>query len=231
MSKKVLITGVTGGIGFKLLKKYLTEGFGAYGVCRDKKKLERLLAKEKINKQDLIVIEIDFLKATDESIKEALKEIPKLDIVINNAALFYKNKLNQINLRDFEDTYKVNVFIPFLIIKNLIPALKKGVSPHIINISSAGGVTGTVKFQELLVYSSSKGGLSILSECLAKDLEEYQIKVNALALGAVETEMLSNAFPGAKGVDVKDISDYIYMFSLYGNVINGQTQLITVSNP
>ena len=65
-----------------------------------------------------------------------------------------------------------------------------------MNIGSIGGLSGYSKFPGLSVYSSSKGALSILTECLAEELKEDGVVVNCYALGSVQTEMLEQAFPG-----------------------------------
>ena len=111
--------------------------------------------------------------------------------------------------------------------------LKQSTIPHIVNISSVGGVTGSVKFPGLSIYSSSKGALSILSECLAKDFEEDCIAVNCLALGAVNTEMLNKAFPEYEAqISPLKMGEYISNFALNGHkVINGVTQVVSLSNP
>ena len=67
---------------------------------------------------------------------------------------------------------------------------------HIVNISSMGGISGTLKFPGLSAYSSSKGAVSILTELLAEEYKETGPYFNSLALGSVQTEMLQKAFPG-----------------------------------
>ena len=104
---------------------------------------------------------------------------------------------------------------------------------QIINISSMGGVNFSSKFSGLSLYSSSKGALTILSECLAEELKPYGIRVNALALGAVQTEMLNKAFPGYKAnISPEEMAQYIINFvNSGGNIMNGQVIKVTNSNP
>src|SRR5690606_32938143 len=75
----------------------------------------------------------------------------------------------------------------------VIPFMKNG--GHIVNISSMGGFQGASKFPGLSIYSSSKAAVAGFTECLAEELKDENIQVNCLALGAVQTEMLSEAFP------------------------------------
>jgi 3-oxoacyl-[acyl-carrier protein] reductase len=104
--------------------------------------------------------------------------------------------------------------------------------PHIVNISSVGGVNNTSKFPGLSIYSSSKGALTTLSECLAEELKG-KISVNTLALGAVDTEMLQQAFPGYKApLSSYEMAKYVADFALFGNnFMNGQIIKVALSNP
>jgi NAD(P)-dependent dehydrogenase (short-subunit alcohol dehydrogenase family) len=104
---------------------------------------------------------------------------------------------------------------------------------QIINISSMGGINYTSKFPGLSLYSSSKAALSVFTECLAVELQSEQIKVNALALGAVETEMLNNAFPGyVADTKAHEMASFIVEFAKSAsNIINGQVIRVSKSNP
>jgi NAD(P)-dependent dehydrogenase (short-subunit alcohol dehydrogenase family) len=94
---------------------------------------------------------------------------------------------------DFDTQFQINVKSVFQISKMCIPLMPKG--SHIVNISSMGGVQGSVKFSGLSLYSASKGAISLLTESLAAELVEQEVSVNALAFGAVDTDMLRSAFP------------------------------------
>ena len=104
---------------------------------------------------------------------------------------------------------------------------------HILNISSVGGVQGSVKFSGLSAYSSSKGAVSILTECLAEEFKESTFRFNALALGAVQTEMLQEAFPGYQAnVGAADMANYIFRFATQdGKLYNGKILTVSSSTP
>ena len=104
---------------------------------------------------------------------------------------------------------------------------------NVVNISSVGGVEGTLKFPGLAAYSSSKGALNILTEMLAEEYKEHGIHFNSLALGSVQTKMLNKAFPGFKAsTSAQDMAKYIYDFSMEGyKLINGKVILISSSTP
>ena len=96
-----------------------------------------------------------------------------------------------------------------------------------------GGVQGSSKFPGLGAYSSSKGAVITLSELLAEEYKEQQIAFNVLALGAVNTEMLHEAFPGYEApLSAKEMAEYIWNFALTGNKFyNGKVLQVSASTP
>jgi NAD(P)-dependent dehydrogenase (short-subunit alcohol dehydrogenase family) len=96
-----------------------------------------------------------------------------------------------------------------------------------------GGVQGSMKFPGLTAYSSSKGAVISLSEVLAEEYKEKQIAFNVLALGAVQTEMLEEAFPGYQApLKAVEMASYILDFSLTGNKFyNGKVLEVSSSTP
>ena len=115
----------------------------------------------------------------------------------------------------------------------LVFAAEAATQGHVVNISSMGGVQGTAKFSGLSAYSSSKGGLIILTELLAEEFKESGPAFNALALGAVQTEMLEEAFPGYKSpISASEIATYILEFALKGQQFyNGKVLPIASTTP
>src|SRR5690606_9628591 len=137
----------------------------------------------------------------------------KVDIIIHNAGKIVNKPFAQISQKDFEEVYKVNVFGVANLTKIALPFLQKG--SHVVSISSMGGIQGSMKFAGLAAYSSSKGAVITLSELLAEEYKEQGIAFNVLALGAVNTEMLQEAFPGyVAPVSPKEMADYIFNFAL-----------------
>jgi NAD(P)-dependent dehydrogenase (short-subunit alcohol dehydrogenase family) len=112
-----------------------------------------------------------------------------------------------------------------------LPFFKK--SSHVVNISSMGGVQGSAKFPGLAAYSSSKGALITLTELLAEEFKQTGPSFNVLALGAVQTEMLEEAFPGYKApLTARQMAQYIIDFSLTGNTFyNGKVLEVSSSTP
>jgi len=104
---------------------------------------------------------------------------------------------------------------------------------HVVNISSMGGVQGSMKFPGLSAYSSSKGALITLTELLAEEYKETGPSFNVLALGAVQTEMLEEAFPGFNAnVTAEGMAQYIMQFSISGHqMYNGKILQVSNSTP
>jgi NAD(P)-dependent dehydrogenase (short-subunit alcohol dehydrogenase family) len=126
---------------------------------------------------------------------------------------------------------EVNYFAPAGLIRSLLPMMKRG--SHILNISSMGGYQGSIKFTGLSGYSSSKAALACLTECLANELSAAGISVNCLALGSVQTEMLSEAFPGFNApVSSEEMGKFIAYFAVNGGkFFNGKILPVALSTP
>jgi NAD(P)-dependent dehydrogenase (short-subunit alcohol dehydrogenase family) len=96
-----------------------------------------------------------------------------------------------------------------------------------------GGVQGSAKFAGLSAYSSSKAALCTLTECLAEELKLENISVNCLALGAVQTEMLSKAFPGYRApLSASEMAEFIVQFARSGHYyFNGKILPVSSTTP
>ncbi|MCB0409592.1 MAG: SDR family NAD(P)-dependent oxidoreductase [Flavobacteriales bacterium] len=232
----ILITGGSRGIGRELVLLFAANTNNKVVVfSRNQEKMKELEQEclEKFN--NLIVSEyIDFLTNNlEDEIEKALKKInTSFNVVINNAGQLINGPFLQTEVKDIEESFKVNFTAPYLINKN-IAAKYAATNCHIVNIGSMGGVQGSVKFPGLSVYSASKAALANLTECLAEELKETGIKVNCLALGSAQTEMLHEAFPGYESpVSAKDMAQFIYQFSLTCNkLFNGKIIPVAITTP
>lgn len=154
-----------------------------------------------------------------------------VDIVINNAGFLVNKPFSEITSEEFKRCYDVNVFGVTSLIQTVLPFMKK--DGHVVNISSMGGVQGSVKFPGLSAYSSSKGAIISLTELLAEEYKETGPSFNVLALGSVQTEMLEEAFPGFKApLSATEMAQYIMNFSLTGNKFyNGKILQVSSTTP
>ena len=207
--KKVIITGTSRGIGFELAKQYAESGHQVLAISRNSKPLSA------VNHKNITVLSVDIsnLREVPKIVDFVKNEWKKVDILINNAGKLINKPFTEISSEEFLEVYKVNVFAVAEITKLMIPFLQKG--SHVVTISSMGGVQGSIKFPGLAAYSSAKGAVITLSELLAEEYKAQQIAFNILAIGAVQTEMLAEAFPGYQApLSAVEMANYIYEFSL-----------------
>ncbi|WP_299000592.1 SDR family oxidoreductase [uncultured Tenacibaculum sp.] len=225
--KNIVITGTSRGIGFELAQQFANQGHLVLALSRNTKPLEQ------INHSNITTISVDL--SNDNDIKKAVDfvsiEWKKVDILINNAGKLINKPFEQLTTQDFEEVYKVNVFAVAQLTKNLLPFMQQG--SHVVTVSSMGGIQGSMKFPGLAAYSSAKGAVITLSELLAEEYKEQQIAFNVLALGAVQTEMLEEAFPGYEApLSAKEMANYIFDFTLTGNkYYNGKVLQVSSSTP
>lgn len=160
-----------------------------------------------------------------------LRYFDSVDILINMTGSLVSEEFMKIDDNDARLMMETNFFGPATVIRIVKPLMPRG--SHIVNISSMGGYLGSVKFAGLSYYSASKAAIACLSECLAVEFRNSGISVNCLALGAVQTEMLKEAFPGYTApVEAKEIATFISYFALNcQKFMNGKIIPVAVNNP
>lgn len=230
MSKLIVVTGASRGIGFEI-SQILAEGeHQVVAVARSKDRLNKL---EQTNPDYITAIPTDL--TNHEEVQKLRDEIHdtygKVDILINNAGALINKPFAELTLDDWRSQIESNLISAVHITKQLLSLFSK--QAHIVNISSMGGFQGSAKFPGLAAYSVSKGALSILTECLAVELSGKNIKANALCLGAVQTEMLEDAFPGLEApVTAKEMGQYVSDFALNGSQFyNGKVLPVALEDP
>ena len=225
--KNIIITGSSRGIGFELVKLFNQNDFKVIALSRNTKPISNL----KLKNVKSFYLDISSPQSINKTVKLVSEEFKKIDILINNAGTLINKPFNETSFKDFQKIYNVNVFGVAELIRQLILYFNK--KSHVINISSIGGIGGTSKFPGLSAYSSSKGALNILTEMLAEEFKDKDVSFNTLALGAVQTEMLEEAFPGYKAnVSPSEMANLIYKFSVDGyKFFNGKIIPVSSSNP
>ena len=201
-----------------------------YGISRNSEKLESLKS-SLTNPANFNYLSKDVVNLNQNDINDFIKD-SKVDVLVNNAGHLINKPFSEIKYDEYRELMDVNFWGAFNLSQLLVKKLSNA-NGQIINISSMGGINYTSKFPGLSLYSSSKAALSVFTECLAVELQSEQIKVNALALGAVETEMLNNAFPGyVADTKAHEMASFIVEFAKSAsNIINGQVIRVSKSNP
>lgn len=224
--KNIIITGTSRGIGYELALQFANARHNVLAISRN-------TPHTLIENQNITCLSVDL---SDESEMEEIENFlshswKTVDILIHNAGSLLLKPFSETSQEDFENIYKVNVFGVANLTRACLPYLQKG--SHVVTISSMGGIQGSLKFAGLSAYSSSKGAVITLSELLAEEYKERGISFNVLALGAVQTEMLQEAFPGYKApILAKEMANYIFDFALKGNkYYNGKVLQVSSTNP
>lgn len=231
----IIITGASRGIGYYAAINLADRcGNNILAIARSEEKLLEL--KNKIEAEhpssNLDYLVFDFFKGDFDTLEnEIIKHFKQVDILINNAGSLVAKPFLEITSDDFDQSFSVNIKAAFRLSQIAVPIMKEGA--HIVNVSSMGGVQGSVKFPGLSVYSASKGAISIFTESLAAELMEKGIKVNALAFGAVDTDMLRSAFPDFKApLSAEEMGEYLAEFACSGaRYYNGKVLPVSVSTP
>lgn len=224
--KTIIITGTSRGIGAELVKQFAAEGHTIISLSRNSNpELENL---PNVYYKSVDLSNDVSVSAFAVALKDQFKNI---DILIHNAGTIINKPFAEISSADFEYVYKVNVFGVAALSRAVLPLMGNG--SHVVTISSMGGIQGSSKFPGLAAYSSSKGAVITLSELLAEEYKEQGVAFNVLALGAVQTEMLQEAFPGYQApIYPNEMAVYIKDFALNGNrFFNGKVLEVSSSTP
>ena len=229
MKKTIAITGCSRGIGKESVRFLLENGHEVIAISRNCDGLKELAEQY----AELTTLDLDIsAESGRQGVLTFLEKSSKnLDGLVHNAGMLLNKPFEETTLDDMVKVYTVNVFSISELTRILLPHLNRGA--HIVAISSMGGIQGSMKFAGLSAYSSSKGALITLMELLAEEFKDRNLFFNTLALGAVQTEMLSEAFPGYQAsVSAAKMGDYVGRFSLTGHELyNGKVLQVSNSTP
>ena len=227
----VVVTGVGGDIGYAIiLALQHFENVHVYAYSRQPEKLRKFFG----DKANITLARIDLNELT--RIPESSKDLglpERIDVLINNAGFLNKKPFEAYAAAEIQHMVNVNFTGTMLFTQLCLPRMKSSPKAHIVNISSMGGVQGSVKFPGLTVYAASKAAIAGFTEVLAEEHKSTGIHVNCLALGAVKTKMFNEAFPGQQAPQMPDeTAAYIVDFALnQRNFFNGKIIPLAVSTP
>lgn len=231
----IVLTGASSGIGFEAALAFtLQTEHQVVCIARSADKLRKLLEIARGINPDCILLPVEFDIVNDDYralVPFLQQRLGQVDILINNAGSLINRPFLETSADDLEEMFRSNVTGHFKMIQQLLPLMKSG--SHIVNIGSMGGFQGSVKFPGLAAYSASKSALHTLTECLAAELESTGIKINCLALGSAQTEMLEAAFPGYQSpVMAFEMGKYVADFALTGHrFFQGKVIPVAVTTP
>ncbi len=231
MSKKViLITGASRGVGHATARYLAGQKKQVLATARSQLLLEELKATDP-RRIDYVACDLLDTASLQKIIDYIRDQNVEISALIHNAGGLVNKPFRQLTDQDWTAMWEMNVLSAVRLLRALLPFFAK--KAHIVTIGSMGGFQGSSKYPGLSAYSTSKGALSIWSECMAAELKNDGISVNCLCLGAVQTEMFSAAFPGMKApVKPDDMAQFIGDFALSGHqFMNGKVLPVALGDP
>ena len=192
--KVALITGASRGFGKAALNALITEGASALILARDTAALEAAkaealkLAPDKTQAVECCGIDVTNRASVDKAVEKCISRFGKIDILLNNAGVYgTKGEISDIDMDEWIHTIEINLYGPIYFMRAAIPYMKKQGGGKILNMSG-GGATSPLPY--LSSYAASKAAIVRLTETVSQELAPYNIDVNAIAPGAMNTRML-----------------------------------------
>ena len=230
----VVVTGAGRGVGRATVKALAMEhGIEVIALSRNKAALDELVHEcaGATGRVRPLVVDITSLDAAAQV--KAVVGGKRVMALVHNAGQLHNVPMGMHRRRELTDLYTVNVVAPLELSQALVEELEGDPAGHILHIGSMGGFQDSAKFPGLIAYSASKAALACMAQCLAEEFKGRGIRSNCLALGAVDTEMLREAFPGYNApVKAEVMGSYVAQFSLTGHkLFNGKILPVAVSTP
>ena len=194
-NKNAVVTGCNRGIGKEILKIFSDNGANVYACARNINDDFKTFCKNLENKNKTKIIPIYLDLDNDDKIKEGAtsitSDIKYIDILVNNAATIQTSLFQMTKIEDVKKIFEVNFFSVFLFSQFMVKLMIKNKSQSsIINISSSAAIEGN---QGRSAYASSKSALLTLSKVMSKELSNFNIRVNVIAPGLTNTEMMTKS--------------------------------------
>ena len=202
-----LVTGGSKGIGRAICLALAKEGANIIIAARNENEIKETMDKLKEMGSKSLAIQADVRSEEDvrRLISMTIDKCGKLDILINNAGVAYKKRLEETTLEEYEKIIDTNLKGVFLCTKYAIPYIRGSKNGKIINISSVGGLHGLPEFS---VYCASKFGVNGITESIAFELEG-EIKVYTVCPGAVDTDMYRSLFSNIPPLKPEHIAEKV----------------------
>lgn len=185
--KVILITGIGSGIGRAAALLFAQEGARIVGADIDQEKGVEVIETISQTGRKAIFVKADVSEESEvKKLVEKALAFGKIDVLFNNAGVEVVKNLKDTTEEEWDRSINVNLKSVFLCCKHTIPEMIKNGGGVIINNASVAGLVGSFSS----AYSASKGGVIAITKALAVELATYNIRVNCICLGAIETSML-----------------------------------------
>lgn len=223
--KKVLVTGATGSIGEAIVRYFANNGYFVYIHYNS----NEIKAKEILHSIPNGGI-IKFNATSREDIKAALDGI-EVDVLVNNLGIIKDGLFFFMDDNDWESVLNTNLNSLYYVTKAILPSMMSNKSGSIVNISSISGLVGNVG---QVNYSTTKGGIFSFTKALCLEVARYNIRVNSVAPGIIESEMtkdldkgMKNQIPCKRFGKPDEVAEVVFFLGDKGTYINGE--IINVS--
>lgn len=184
MSKVVLITGGSSGIGKSVGEFLVTKGFKVYGTSRNPDNYPE-------SKFPIVALDVTKPETISKCIFEILTLESKIDVLLNNAGAGITGPIEEIPDIEMKRNFETNFFGPINVIKAVLPIMRKQNSGLIINVTSIAGYMG-LPYRG--IYSASKGALEIITEAFRMELKEFNINMTNVAPGDFATNIAAGRY-------------------------------------
>ena len=228
--KVVVITGASMGIGFEISKQYLLHGADlmvcSSNLLKIKKAYKKLLMiKKKDQRIFYLKVDVSSEAQIKKLIKYTIKKFKKIDILINNAGIYGpKGFIENIDWQEWVKTIKINLLGPVLLCKEVIPYFKKRNQGKIIQLSGGGAAA---PLPMISGYATSKAGIVRFIETFSEEVKDYNIQINSVAPGAINTGMLREVLKaGPKKIGEKAYKKALLQKKLGGSSLKDACDLI-----
>lgn len=231
--KTVLVTGASRGIGKAVAIKFAKKGYNVVISCVHRaEQLEQTKREiESFQAPCLAYLgDMGDLKSCETLFSQIRSRFGGVDVLVNNAGISYIGLLQDMSSEDWERMLHVNLTSVFNCCKLAIPYMVRQKQGKIVNVSSVWGVVGA---SCETAYSATKGGINALTKALAKELAPSNIQVNAVACGAIDTEMnqwmeedeliaLVEDIPAGRLGSADEVADLVYHLGYKNAYLTGQ---------
>ena len=184
MSKVVLITGGSSGIGRAIGEFLISKGFTVYGTSRNPDSYKDSMV-------PLLALDVVDIKSISECVSQLLKREGRLDVLINNAGAGITGPIEEIPQEEMKRNFETNFFGPVNMIKEVLPIMREQNSGLIINITSIAGYMG-LPYRG--IYSASKGALELITEAFRMEIKDFGIQMTNVAPGDFATNIASGRY-------------------------------------
>ena len=206
MSKVVLITGGSSGIGKSIGEYLMTKGYAVFGTSRKPENYPDSLF-------PIVAMDVTQPDSIESAISMILKKAGKIDILINNAGVGITGPIEEIPDSEIKANFATNFFGPISVIKAVLPGMRDQRSGLIINVTSIAGYMG-LPYRG--IYSASKGALELLTEAFRMELKDFNVRMTNIAPG----DFATNIALGRYHSPLKEDSPYEGPYSNTLNMMN-----------